>query len=369
VDLNAGVYPAEQWNPATGQWRTLASMQVTRQYHSTALLLPDGRVLSAGGGICGTCDQVGYLAKNAEVFSPPYLFAADGTPAPRPAIDGAPATTTYGADMAIATASPGSIAKVALVRLGAVTHSDNMEQRYIPLAFTAGASGLTATAPANANIAPPGYYMLFIVDANGVPSVARMVTVALDTAPTVTLDQPANGAAFTAPATVDLAASAADGDGSVAKVEFFNGTTKLGEDTSAPYGFSWTGVGAGTYTLTARATDNLGARTTSTAATITVTSASNTPPTVRITSPADGASFPQKPTITIAATAADPGGAVTKVEFRDGSTLLGQDTTAPYSFTWRNVPSGNHVLTARATDDGGAATTSGPVTITVRKKR
>ena len=80
VDLNAGVYAAEQWNPATGQWRTLAAEQVTRQYHSTALLLPDGRVLSAGGGICGTCDQVGYLAKNAQIFSPPYLFQADGTP-------------------------------------------------------------------------------------------------------------------------------------------------------------------------------------------------------------------------------------------------------------------------------------------------
>ena len=65
VDLNNGVYPAEQWNPATGQWKTLAPMQVTRQYHSTALLLPDGRVLSSGGGICGTCDAVGYLAKNA----------------------------------------------------------------------------------------------------------------------------------------------------------------------------------------------------------------------------------------------------------------------------------------------------------------
>ena len=177
VDLNAGVYPAEQWNPATGQWRTLAAMQITRQYHSTALLLPDGRVLSAGGGICGTCDQVGYLGKNAEIFSPPYLFQADGTLAPRPTIDAAPASTSYGAPMEIATGNPASIRKVALVRLGAVTHSDNMEQRYIPLSFTAGATSLTATAPANANIAPPGFYMLFILDANGVPSVARMVSV------------------------------------------------------------------------------------------------------------------------------------------------------------------------------------------------
>ena len=136
VDLNAGVYPAERWNPATGQWSTLAAMQITRQYHSTALLLPDGRVLSSGGGICGTCDQVGYLAKNAEIFSPPYLYAPDGTLAPRPAIDSAPRATTYGAQFSVATADPASIRKVALVRLGAVTHSDNMEQRYIPLAVT-----------------------------------------------------------------------------------------------------------------------------------------------------------------------------------------------------------------------------------------
>src|SRR3954451_9726745 len=160
VDLNAGVYPAELWNPATGQWRTLAAMQVTRQYHSTALLLPDGRVLSSGGGICGTCDQVGYLAKNAEIFSPPYLFQADGTLAPRPVIGSAPAATTYGAEISVGTVDPASIRKVALVRLGAVTHSNNMEQRYVPLSFSAGTTSVTAIAPANASIAPPGFYML-----------------------------------------------------------------------------------------------------------------------------------------------------------------------------------------------------------------
>jgi galactose oxidase-like protein/Big-like domain-containing protein len=369
VDLSAGVYPAEQWNPATGQWKTLAAMQITRQYHSTALLLPDGRVLSAGGGICGTCDQVGYLAKNAEIFSPPYLFQADGTLAPRPTIDGAPSTTGYGASMDIATASPASIRKVALVRLGAATHSDNMEQRYVPLPFTAGATSLTATAPANANIAPPGYYMLFIIDANGVPSVARMVSVTSgNSLPTVTLTQPTNGQSFTAPATVNLAATAADADGTVTKVEFFNGATKLGEDTGAPYTFAWSGVAAGTYTLTARATDDAGGATTSAPVTITV-GAVNAPPTVSITFPADGAVFAWKPTMTVTATATDPDGTVTKVEFRDGSNLLATDTSAPYSFIWRNVPQGSHVLTARATDNAGAVTTSGSISITVRPKR
>jgi len=367
VDLNAGVYPAEQWNPATGQWRTLAAMQITRQYHSTALLLPDGRVLSSGGGICGTCDQVGYLGKNAEIFSPPYLFQADGTLAPRPAIDAAPASTSYGAAMEIATGNPASIRKVALVRLGAVTHSDNMEQRYIPLSFTAGATSITATAPANANVAPPGFYMLFIIDANGVPSVARMVSVQGNSPPAVTLTQPTDGATFTPPATVNLAAAASDADGSVTKVEFFNGAAKLGEDTTAPYSFTWSGVAAGTYTLTARATDDLGATTTSVASRITVSA--NTPPTANITSPADGAVFAWKPTITVTATASDPDGNVTKVEFRDGTTVLGQDTSAPYSFTWRNVPSGSHLLTARATDNAGAVTTSSSVGITVRPKR
>ncbi len=368
VDLANGVYPAERWDPATGQWTTLAAMQVTRQYHSSALLLPDGRVLSSGGGICGTCDQVGYLAKNAEVFSPPYLYQADGTLAPRPVIDAAPSAVTYGGPLEIATADPASIRKVALLRLGSVTHSVNMEQRYVPLAFTAGTATLAATGPENANVTPPGLYMLLLVDTNGVPSVARMISVQGDSPPAVTLTQPTDGAAFTAPAAIHLAATASDADGIVAKVQFFNGATLLGEDTSAPYTFDWTGVGAGTYALTARATDDLGATTTTAAATVTVR-ASNAAPTASITSPADGAVFPWKPTITITATASDPGGSVIKVEFLNGTMKLGEDASAPYSYVWRNAPSGGQVLRVRATDNAGAVTTSPPVSITVRPKR
>ncbi len=201
VDLNNGVYTAELWNPSTGTWRTLDSMQVTRQYHSTALLLPDGRVLSSGGGICGDCDSRGYLAKNAEVFSPPYLYRNDGSGqlAARPTITSAPGTVSYNTPFTINTPSPGSIGKVALARLGAVTHSVNMEQRYVPLNFTAGGGSITATAPLNSNIAPPGYYMLFVIGTDGVPSIASMVRVDSDTtapaAPSVTdtdPDSPAN---------------------------------------------------------------------------------------------------------------------------------------------------------------------------------
>lgn len=200
VALKAGVYPAELWSPATGTWRTLASMRVTRQYHSTALLLPDGRVLSAGGGICGRCDEVGYLNKNAEIFSPPYLFAKDGSGAlaPRPTVAAAPSSVTEGTQFTVSTPDAGSISKVALVRLGAVTHSNNMEQRYVPVPFTAASDMLTVTAPANANIAPPGDYMLFLVNSAGVPSVAPIVNVAPPaepppTAPTVTNVGPNRG--------------------------------------------------------------------------------------------------------------------------------------------------------------------------------
>jgi hypothetical protein len=368
VDLNAGVYPAELWNPATGQWRTPGrdadhaavplDCPATTRRTRPLVRRRDLRHLRPGG----------LSRENAEIFSPPYLFQADGTLAPRPTIDAAPTSTSYGTSIEISTGNPASIRKVALVRLGAVTHSNNMEQRYVPLSFTAGTTSLTAIAPANANVAPPGFYMLFIIDANGVPSVARMVSLQVNLLPTVALTQPSNGATFTPPATVTLAATASDPDGTIAKVEFFNGTTKLGEDTTAPYDFTWSGVAAGTYTLTARATDDLGGVTTSAASTITV-SAGNIAPTASITSPADGVVFAWKPTITVTATASDPDGNVTKVEFRDGTILLGQDTSAPYSFTWKNVPPGSHVLTARATDNTGAATTSSSIRISVRPKR
>jgi hypothetical protein len=177
VDLQNPVFAAERWDPATETWTVLSSASRVRQYHSSATLLPDGRVMTGGGGICGTCTTQGYLEKNIEYFSPPYLYAKDGSgnPAVRPVIDSAPTTTGYAQTFAISTEQAGSIGKVGLVRLGAPTHSEDQGQRYVPLAFNASGSVLTVTAPATTNIAPPGYYMLFITNTAGVPSVAKIV--------------------------------------------------------------------------------------------------------------------------------------------------------------------------------------------------
>jgi hypothetical protein len=181
--------------------------------------------------------------------------------------------------------------------------------------------------------------------------------------PSVSITSPSNGASYTAPATITINANASD-NGSIARVEFFNGSTKLGEDTTSPYSFTWSNVAVGSYTLTARATDNQGAQTTTGGVSVSVTSTTNPPPSVSITAPANGATYTAPASITINANASD-NGSVTKVEFFQGSTKLGEDTSSPYSFSWTNVAAGSYTLTARATDNLGATTTSGGVNITV----
>ncbi len=182
--------------------------------------------------------------------------------------------------------------------------------------------------------------------------------------PTVSITSPTNNATFNAPANISIAATASDADGTVSKVEFFQGTTKLGEDLTSPYSFNWNSVAAGNYSLTAKATDNDGLITTSTAIAITVTT-TNVLPTVSITSPANNATFNAPANITINATANDSDGTVSKVEFFQGSTKLGEDLSAPYSFSWNSVAAGSYTLTAVATDNDGGVTTSGPIAISV----
>jgi hypothetical protein len=180
--------------------------------------------------------------------------------------------------------------------------------------------------------------------------------------PTVALTSPANGASFNTANTIALAADAADSDGTVTKVEFFAGATKLGEDMESPYTFDWSGMNSGAYALTARATDSTGNTVTSAAIDITVVNPNNLPPIVALTAPADGSIITTN-SATLTATASDTGGSITKVEFFTGATKLGEDTTSPYSFNWTNVSGGAYILTAVATDNDGATTTSAPVNV------
>ncbi|HUR96057.1 MAG TPA: galactose oxidase-like domain-containing protein [Gemmatimonadales bacterium] len=166
-DVSQGVHAAEIWNPATGVWRTVASNAVTRTYHGTALLLPDGRVLHAGSGSRTAPNQ-----KNAELYSPPYL--SQGT---RPTISSAPAQVSYGSSFSVSTAQAASISSVSLIRLGSVTHAFDMNQRFQRLSFTKRSGALTISAPADRRRTPPGHYMLFILNENRVPSVARIVRI------------------------------------------------------------------------------------------------------------------------------------------------------------------------------------------------
>ena len=182
--------------------------------------------------------------------------------------------------------------------------------------------------------------------------------------PTSSLTSPSDGATFTAPADITLTATAADADGTVDRVEFYDGTNLLGTSTTAPYSFAWTGVAAGSYTLKAVAYDNAGAQTSSPTVSITV-GAANTPPTVSLTSPSDGATFTEPANITIGASASDADGSVEKVEFYSGTTLLGAATAAPYAFVWSSVPAGQYTLSALAYDNDGAKTSSSTVSVVV----
>jgi chitinase len=245
--------------------------------------------------------------------------------------------------------------------------------------------------------------------------------------PAVNITSPAANASFNAPASITITANASDADGTVTKVEFFNGATKLGQATAAPYSYTWTNVAAGTYSLTAVATDNGGAVSTSSAVSVTVngtggntcdgiapwsatavytssqqvvyngkvysanwwtqgnqpdinsgagqvwayvrdcggTNPGNQAPAVSISSPASGASFTAPATVTIQATASDADGTVAKVEFFNGSTKLGEVAASPYTYTWSNVAAGSYSITAVATDNGNGKTTSAAVTIQV----
>jgi hypothetical protein len=219
------VLQAEMWDPTTGLFTPMARFTLYRGYHSTAVLLPDARVLSAGGKIGGI--------NTAEIYSPPYLF--NGA---RPIISSAPSAVGYAQTFFVATPNATSISKVTWIALSSVTHAFNVGQRFQTLSFSQGSGGLNVTSPANPNNEPPGYYMLFLLNGSGVPSVAKIVKIAAGT--------PAASGSIAGHVTRDDGLTAIPG----ATVSYSGGTAT----TDAAGAYTLTNVPAGTVSLTASAT-------------------------------------------------------------------------------------------------------------------
>jgi len=162
------VLEPELFTPNDRKWKVMADMNVDRLYHSNALLLPDGRVMTCGSNPQRTINEL-----RIEIFRPPYLFRGD-----RPIITEYPKGVSYGSTFELESPQSQEIIDIVLIRPTVTTHCVNTEQRYVGLEFSIkGSNGLTVTLPSNRNLVPPGYYLLFILNKEGVPSIAPFVQV------------------------------------------------------------------------------------------------------------------------------------------------------------------------------------------------
>jgi hypothetical protein len=247
------VYQAELWSPTTKTWTTMASEQVPRLYHSTALLLPDGRVAVAGGGH-NYFNNIAY--PNAEIYSPAYLFKGA-----RPTVTSVPSTLAYGTSFFVGTPDGATISSVALIHNGAVTHSFNMDQSFVPLSFTQTTGGLMVQAPANSALAVPGDYMLFLVNSKGVPSIAPMVRLPVPAPDTQPPTAPAGLVATGGTGSVTLTWNASTDNVGVTQYNIYRSTTsgfaptaanKVGTSTSTSYTDTVSAAGTYYYLVTAQ---------------------------------------------------------------------------------------------------------------------
>ena len=262
-DSSLKVMEAELFDPVTETWTLLPAMAVPRLYHSSALLLPDGRVWTAGTTYSYTSREL-----RTEYYSPEYYAAT------RPTISGQPIAGGYGGLIVISTPNAQNIDAVSLVRLGTETHAYNYDQRLVWLQITGRTtSDVTVQAPVNANIAPPGYYMVHVLK-QGVPSVAKIIKIpgaglpSDTTPPNILISSPSNGSTVSGPSTgvpIPVAGTSADNQTGIKKVEVKLGSLSswsLATPTSPGNWASWSitimATASGTNTIQARATDNAG---------------------------------------------------------------------------------------------------------------
>ena len=255
-DTTTASLKADLYDPGTNTFSAAGAEVYARLYHSVSLLLPDGTVWVAGGN-----PQRGTYEPHMEIYSPAYLFNADGTPATRPTITSTSSSViAYGGAFQVQTPDAASISSVVLMRNGAVTHAFDMDQRYVGLSFTTGTGVLNVTGPPNGNIAPPGYYMLFILSNAGVPSVAKMAQVSLtanDVPPAGTITSPASNVTITAGQAVAYSGTGNDPDGTISAYSWsFPGGNPSSSNLANPGNVTYSTPG--TYVTTFTVTDNAG---------------------------------------------------------------------------------------------------------------
>jgi hypothetical protein len=255
-DTATAALHADLYDPSSNTMSSAGTEAFARLYHSVSLLLPDGRVWVGGGN-----PARGTYESHMEIYSPAYLFNSNGTLATRPTITSVSTSVVgYGNTFTVQTADALNISTVVLMRNGSVTHAFDMEQRYVGVSFTAGSGQLSVTAPPNGNTAPPGYYMLFLINNAGVPSVAKMIqlsTAAGDNPPKGAITSPSGNVTIPAGATISYAGGGSDTDGTVTGFFWnFDGGTPKTSNVASPGKVTYSAPG--TYTTTLTVTDNKG---------------------------------------------------------------------------------------------------------------
>lgn len=316
------VYAAELWDPTTGLWSMMSGAAEIRQYHSETILIPDGRVVSLGGGHPGPDHPdltQGPDNYNAEIYSPPYLFKGA-----RPVLSSAPPYVAYGQSFAVTSPDAASITDVTLLAPNAMTHAFDMNQRFLRPTWVAGpgSTTLTITAPSDPNLCPPGFYHLFILK-SGVPSISKMIHIAPDQPPvavaTVSARVEATGPSG-APVFLDGTASS-DLESPTLTYQWTEGATVLATTATATVPLS-----LGSHSITLAVTD-IGGLTTTT--TVTVLVSDTTPPVIQTISASP--SLLRSVTdvlvgVTVSATATD---AVTPSPALQISTITSSETDPP----------------------------------------
>ena len=343
ASLNADLY-----DPKTNTFSSAGANVYPRLYHSGSLLLPDGTVALMGGN-----PTRGSYEQHIEIYSPAYLFE-DGKPALRPTITSTSDTMYYGHGLQVQTPNAGQIQSVVLVRPGSQTHAFDMDQRLVELSFTKASGSLTVTAPPHGNIAPPGYYMLFILNSAGVPSLARFVRLATGTpanqAPTATIDSPSSNMTINPGGSISFAGSGSDPDGNVASYAWtFDGGSPAASTEAAPGAVTYSTPGS--YSASLIVTDDDDDASVAATRTITVAdfSLSGTPASRSVPPGAD---------TTYSATVGPIDGFTGNVSFD----VLGLPSGASGSFTPGSVSSAGSTTLAVSTS---ASTPIGTYTLTV----